>query len=133
METFQGGVIDSEWLWQQCEMECTFRSPTLLENIDLLSRKKNELMNPMDHLESYSMYIDSSSSKQNNLQGRTPESWVPDDTVKNCFHCKKHFGYGIAGPRNKHHCRLCGRIFCGSCSDKTRCIPTYISKLPIPR
>ncbi|KAL2911890.1 carboxypeptidase Y-deficient [Polyrhizophydium stewartii] len=39
-------------------------------------------------------------------------AWVPDDSSNECFVCSKQFGI-----RNRrHHCRLCGRLICGSCS-----------------
>jgi 1-phosphatidylinositol-3-phosphate 5-kinase len=35
--------------------------------------------------------------------------WIPDNKVKSCFHCGSDF---ILLLRSKHHCRLCGKIFC---------------------
>jgi hypothetical protein len=44
----------------------------------------------------------------------TPRSqWVADSTVTRCELCRLDFGVS----RRKHHCRLCGHIFCQSCSD----------------
>ena len=37
------------------------------------------------------------------------DKWVPDKLAKNCFNCGKVF---IPLVRRKHHCRICGRIFC---------------------
>ncbi len=37
------------------------------------------------------------------------DKWVPDRQAKNCFNCGKVF---IPLVRRKHHCRICGRIFC---------------------
>lgn len=42
------------------------------------------------------------------------KNWLPDDAVKKCVGCKKSFTFS----RRKHHCRACGRLFCGDCSNK---------------
>ena len=39
--------------------------------------------------------------------------WTPDDDAKLCFRCKKSFKIA----RRKHHCRLCGQVICGECSE----------------
>lgn len=38
--------------------------------------------------------------------------WMPDSTVKECYECHEKF----TPFRRKHHCRLCGQIFCAKCS-----------------
>ena len=38
-------------------------------------------------------------------------NWVPDDSTDKCLNCKKLFGMFL----RKHHCRLCGYIFCYKC------------------
>jgi len=48
--------------------------------------------------------------------------WVPDKIVKNCLICTKNFGFF----KRKHHCRLCGNIFCTECcSNYTFFSPYY--------
>jgi len=37
--------------------------------------------------------------------------WVPDHEASHCGMCKKKFNV----KRRKHHCRLCGNIFCSKC------------------
>ena len=39
--------------------------------------------------------------------------WVEDNTVNSCTNCKDTFSFF----KRKHHCRLCGKIFCYKCSD----------------
>jgi len=46
--------------------------------------------------------------------GRNVE-WVPDAQVTDCPICHKKFGLLLP----KHHCRACGRVICGQCSDNT--------------
>ena len=40
--------------------------------------------------------------------------WVPDKDVPSCGGC----GEGFALFRRRHHCRRCGNVFCGSCSNQ---------------
>ena len=41
--------------------------------------------------------------------------WMPDSSIKECYECHEKF----SAFRRKHHCRLCGQIFCGKCSKHT--------------
>lgn len=43
----------------------------------------------------------------------SPE-WLPDAFSKTCMGCDAAFGL----IRRRHHCRRCGRLFCGACSKK---------------
>ncbi|GAV55406.1 hypothetical protein ZYGR_0AV00370 [Zygosaccharomyces rouxii] len=38
--------------------------------------------------------------------------WMKDDSAKECFTCGKAF----TTFRRRHHCRICGQIFCSSCT-----------------
>ncbi len=49
--------------------------------------------------------------------------WVSDDAIKTCYYCNTEFTFLI----RKHHCRICGRIFCYKCSNNWREIPKNIS------
>jgi len=40
--------------------------------------------------------------------------WQPDKEAKACLHCGTKFDFII----RRHHCRCCGGIFCGSCSNR---------------
>ncbi|CAH0723763.1 unnamed protein product, partial [Brenthis ino] len=51
-------------------------------------------------------------------EARTSEetpNWTSDKDAVACFACAKDFTIA----RRKHHCRRCGHIFCGACSEKT--------------
>ncbi|SCU90933.1 LAME_0E10572g1_1 [Lachancea meyersii CBS 8951] len=39
------------------------------------------------------------------------EYWMKDESARECFACAKSF----TTFRRKHHCRICGQIFCGNC------------------
>lgn len=41
-----------------------------------------------------------------------PVLWVPDHAITRCQSCQIEFWLG----RRRHHCRSCGQIFCGDCS-----------------
>lgn len=44
--------------------------------------------------------------------GLGKEFWMKDETASECFRCARPF----SAFRRKHHCRLCGQIFCSSCT-----------------
>ncbi|XP_046407032.1 RUN and FYVE domain-containing protein 2 isoform X3 [Ischnura elegans] len=46
--------------------------------------------------------------------------WASDKATSRCNACSKEFRFA----RRKHHCRYCGEIFCGACSDNTIVIPS---------
>ncbi|XP_071686075.1 1-phosphatidylinositol-3-phosphate 5-kinase FAB1B-like isoform X2 [Rutidosis leptorrhynchoides] len=38
--------------------------------------------------------------------------WMPDDSCRVCYECDSHFTLF----NRRHHCRFCGRVFCGKCT-----------------
>ena len=80
---------------------------------------------------SYSMMIDktpsSSSDNYNTVKPRTRSMWVEDSSDTKCLKCGAEFGLWVW----RHHCRHCGYLFCGNCSNKFTVIPAYI-KIPKP-
>ena len=51
---------------------------------------------------------------------RRVSKWVEDSSVAKCFNCNTSFTMVL----RRHHCRLCGRVFCSYCSN-------YFTKLPL--
>lgn len=45
-------------------------------------------------------------------KGLSKEYWMPDKDVKECYDCAAAF----TSWRRKHHCRICGAIFCSRCA-----------------
>lgn len=45
-----------------------------------------------------------------------PAIWIPDEKTASCMRCGRTFGWR----RRRHHCRLCGRCVCASCSGRVR-------------
>ena len=66
---------------------------------------------------SFSVYVD----RKEHMEGhrRKIKRWVTDDSVIDCQKCKEPFGMW----RRKHHCRVCGKIFCYYCSYDRLAIP----------
>eukprot|EP01059_Diplonema_ambulator_P000338 TRINITY_DN10278_c0_g2_i2.p1 TRINITY_DN10278_c0_g2~~TRINITY_DN10278_c0_g2_i2.p1 ORF type:complete len:451 (+),score=96.46 TRINITY_DN10278_c0_g2_i2:66-1355(+) len=46
--------------------------------------------------------------------------WVPDVEVRNCMGCNKTFGATV----RRHHCRVCGHVFCKKCCGTKLHIPS---------
>lgn len=44
--------------------------------------------------------------------GINKEYWMKDEKVKECYDCKQSF----SAFRRRHHCRICGQIFCTKCA-----------------
>jgi hypothetical protein len=42
----------------------------------------------------------------------TENTWMPDKSCKSCFCCEDPFNIY----RRRHHCRICGQVFCNPCS-----------------
>ncbi|NXR59567.1 ZFY16 protein, partial [Rhadina sibilatrix] len=49
--------------------------------------------------------------------------WVPDSEAPNCMNCQVKFTF----TKRRHHCRACGKVFCGSCC-KRKCKLHYMEK-----
>ena len=66
---------------------------------------------------------------QNNQTEHTPTLqpliWISDDKVDKCHKCDIHFSF----INRRHHCRLCGRIFCGYCCNQFAEIPKVLERI----
>eukprot|EP01088_Endostelium_zonatum_P008518 TRINITY_DN2153_c0_g1_i1.p1 TRINITY_DN2153_c0_g1~~TRINITY_DN2153_c0_g1_i1.p1 ORF type:complete len:1989 (-),score=536.03 TRINITY_DN2153_c0_g1_i1:43-6009(-) len=59
------------------------------------------------------------------LVGEDPV-WTPNKIANKCFSCGREFGIFI----RRHHCRVCGHVFCQKCSEHT--IPDSKKPGPVP-
>eukprot|EP01025_Chloroclados_australasicus_P039009 TRINITY_DN4026_c0_g1_i1.p1 TRINITY_DN4026_c0_g1~~TRINITY_DN4026_c0_g1_i1.p1 ORF type:complete len:505 (-),score=55.99 TRINITY_DN4026_c0_g1_i1:1209-2723(-) len=59
-------------------------------------------------------------SLRGDLLNMDPPPWVPDSQCKKCQICQMEF---VPFFRGRHHCRLCGWIFCSSCCHKRMLLP----------
>lgn len=62
--------------------------------------------------------------KINNFYPKQTDKWVDSYNILNCQMCNYEFGY-FGG---KHHCRVCGCVFCSSCCYKYIEIPNTFKK-----
>lgn len=51
----------------------------------------------------------------------SPPAWIPDGKAPRCMSCKTAF----TAFRRRHHCRNCGGVFCGVCSNASAPLPKY--------
>lgn len=76
---------------------------------------------------SYSVYIEDemdeeysiSSSPSRKILAMRSHSWVDDSSVSSCYNCDRSFTILY----RRHHCRLCGNIFCYECINYFATIP----------
>mmetsp|Transcript_18056 Transcript_18056/g.13103 ORF Transcript_18056/g.13103 Transcript_18056/m.13103 type:complete len:80 (-) Transcript_18056:63-302(-) len=52
---------------------------------------------------------------------RKPPLWVPDHLALQCMRCEAEFTFF----RRIHHCRNCGKCFCGNCSNHWKNIEQF--------
>jgi len=50
-----------------------------------------------------------------------PKEWLPDDRLAQCTLCCSKFTFF----KRRHHCRLCGELYCGACSDRKQTIHRF--------
>ncbi|XP_048359419.1 zinc finger FYVE domain-containing protein 16 [Sphaerodactylus townsendi] len=55
--------------------------------------------------------------------GQKQPSWIPDSEAPNCMNCQAKFTF----TKRRHHCRACGKVFCGSCCNR-KCKLQYMDK-----
>ncbi|KAI0082147.1 hypothetical protein K474DRAFT_1655490 [Panus rudis PR-1116 ss-1] len=63
----------------------------------------------------YSVEDEGRGPKRVKVEHFVPAIWIPDGKTDSCMRCGRTFGWR----RRRHHCRLCGRCVCASCSSKT--------------
>ncbi|VDI05792.1 Hypothetical predicted protein, partial [Mytilus galloprovincialis] len=72
----------------------------LKKKIVKLTRDKDSLWQKTDQL-----------SYEQKLQAK--DKWLDEKDITQCMQCRTEFSFTI----RKHHCRICGRVFCHQCSD----------------
>lgn len=60
----------------------------------------------------FGFYHNKKKDKEHTKGVISKEYWMKDDSAKECFTCGKTFNTF----RRRHHCRICGQIFCNSCT-----------------
>ena len=59
--------------------------------------------------------------KHNLRDDAEPPRWVPDRWAEACSDCRRVFNH----LRRRHHCRACGKVFCGRCAREKIELPEY--------
>eukprot|EP01103_Thecamoeba_quadrilineata_P013364 TRINITY_DN3696_c0_g1_i1.p1 TRINITY_DN3696_c0_g1~~TRINITY_DN3696_c0_g1_i1.p1 ORF type:complete len:288 (-),score=43.23 TRINITY_DN3696_c0_g1_i1:116-979(-) len=59
---------------------------------------------------------------------QAPALWQPSDLVTHCSDCRSQFWFFLL----KHHCRLCGRVFCYNCNNTYLPLPQFGFNNPVP-
>ena len=85
-------------------------------------------MNSSHNLSMSIMFENRKISNHISIPNTTPSIWIPSKNINKCYKCKAHFGL----LKRKHHCRICGRIFCSYCADEWGVIPSLINILSPP-
>ncbi|KAH8362746.1 hypothetical protein KR084_000550, partial [Drosophila pseudotakahashii] len=62
-----------------------------------------------------------SSATTANSATLSPPAWIPDGKAPRCMACQTPF----TAFRRRHHCRNCGGVFCGVCSNASAPLPKY--------
>ncbi|XP_055381749.1 putative 1-phosphatidylinositol 3-phosphate 5-kinase [Condylostylus longicornis] len=90
-------------------------SPELVEKPPALPVDNQEGRTMLNVLKRISNIV---ASKNNNLRNYKETDlqrlWMPDEKAKECYDCGQKFSTF----RRKHHCRLCGQIFCSKCCNQ---------------
>ncbi|VDM55198.1 unnamed protein product [Angiostrongylus costaricensis] len=93
------------------ESDLDFERDRALEN----KRRFDEALSAMHELGR------ANQSLQMDISKHTSRSWLDDSAAVNCTACGKLFSLTV----RKHHCRVCGLIFCNPCSSKTAQIASH--------
>ncbi|GAB0090647.1 Lateral signaling target protein 2 homolog [Sergentomyia squamirostris] len=70
---------------------------------------------------SYSSNEHLSTSNANSNRPERPPRWIPDEEAPRCMACSAVF----TAFRRRHHCRCCGKVFCGMCSNSSAPLPKF--------
>jgi hypothetical protein len=66
-------------------------------------------------------------SSHQSVEVISPPTWVPDELAPQCMACSSAFTV----VRRRHHCRNCGKVFCGKCSANSVPLPRYGHLKPV--
>ena len=80
----------------------------------------------MNMLKKLSIFF-SSRASNNTPRRRAPPAWIPDTDAPNCMGCHEPFTF----VKRRHHCRACGKVFCGRCSSHFMPLPQFGLDRPV--
>ncbi|GAB1606466.1 1-phosphatidylinositol 3-phosphate 5-kinase-like isoform X1 [Argonauta hians] len=93
----------------------TEEESSISEDADLQAKHPDSPMNPQRRsltsvLSRISSILDRGSSKESDFR----QYWMPDSSCRECYDCGDKF----TTLRRRHHCRICGQIFCSKCCNQ---------------
>ncbi|XQJ26381.1 Zn-finger in Ran binding protein and others/FYVE zinc finger containing protein, putative [Leishmania guyanensis] len=116
---YSGGEKSSSSKHQWPCGTCTFLNPIGRKKCDMCGAKRPE---------SYAAEADTTeaqaAAKQEAQDDAEEVAWQDDDSVTECNNCHTTFTFLI----RRHHCRLCGYVFCAHCSNYS--LPLTMGGLP---
>ncbi|XP_015120679.1 uncharacterized protein LOC107043630 [Diachasma alloeum] len=62
------------------------------------------------------------------LHAPTREEWIPNDKARECSCCRNVI---FSMFNRRHHCRRCGRVVCGSCSNQRMMVAGYANSVRV--
>lgn len=92
------------------DMNCSYRPDISEENKDVDSTALGAAYRA----------IRANRRNRNGLPQEPPE-WLPDEQTSECMSCQVPFTF----VRRRHHCRNCGKIYCGRCSNNFVPLPHF--------
>lgn len=106
----QSSSGDSE-SWKQSESrdKTPVDDSSSMLNFSLDSREGRSLPNVLKRISN--IVASKSSNLQSYKDSQLRSYWMPDSVSKECYECSERF----TTFRRRHHCRVCGQIFCSKC------------------
>lgn len=111
------GVFHNDWGWVGCDPPLSMDTPD-----NSSSSSINRLFELVNFVKSWIPGIrwsqaqpsneGNASQSQSGNVSRSRDFWMPDHSCRVCYECDSQFTVF----NRRHHCRLCGRVFCAKCT-----------------
>ena len=103
----------------QAEYDAGVEAAASSNNYDGNNDNDNNNNNNNDNHHHHNRNDDSATTAHHQSVATLSNPWEFDTEQRNCSYCQDEFN-----PFNRrHHCRLCGKIFCNTCSDQRSLVP----------
>jgi hypothetical protein len=101
--------------------------PTLLDIADGVGGTNQQPSSPQETLVPEAEFVAYRQQNSQNSRRQTPPAWVPDAEAPNCMGCHEGFTF----VKRRHHCRACGKVYCGKCSSHFLPLPHFGLDRPV--
>lgn len=82
---------------------------------------QQRIQQPNNQQQSQTQHYSPSVPRQQQIMMEPPPRWIPDEEASQCMSCSQSF----TTFRRRHHCRNCGGVFCGVCSNAQAPLPKF--------